>query len=115
MRVLLVWLAFILLFVATPVHADVAAAISAANTWTEPLNVRGPVKGSAGFNVSVWGTFIATVTLQRSFDGGTTWLEVNSWTAPVEARDEEPEGALYRIGVDAGDYTSGTVNVRLGQ
>ncbi|MEY3774316.1 MAG: hypothetical protein RLZZ129_1096, partial [Verrucomicrobiota bacterium] len=32
-----------------------------------------PKQGSA-FNVSVWGTFSATVQMQRSFDNGTTWL-----------------------------------------
>ena len=40
------------------------------------------------FNVSIWGTFVGTVALERSFDGCTTWLNctktdgtANSFTA----------------------------------
>ena len=29
------------------------------------------------FNCSIWGTFAGTVQVQRSFDGGATWLPRN--------------------------------------
>lgn len=73
------------------------------------------------FNVSIWGTFVATVALERSFDGGVTWVNcskadgtANSFTAPVSLVCLEPEpGVLYRLNCTA--FTSGTVNWRLSQ
>lgn len=95
----------------------VTKTITAANSFSDPLDVQGGhenVRGG-GFNVSVSGTFVATVTLQRSFDGGTTWLDVATYTSPAEAVGFEPEGCLYRIGVKTGDFVSGSINVRVGQ
>lgn len=86
-------------------------AITAANTYSDALDV-GPL--GPYFNVSVWGTFSATITLQRSFDEGVTWLDVTSYTAPKEDVIHEPERALYRLGIKTGNFTSGTANVRLG-
>lgn len=64
------------------------------------------------FNVSVSGTFAAIVDLQRSFDGGVTWVDVDSYTAPVEREGCEPEtGVKYRF--DVPSYTSGTVVLRI--
>lgn len=85
-----------------------SAEISAQNTFTDPV----PMNGY--FNVSISGTFVATVVVQRSVDG-VTWLDVNSFTAPFEGVIFEPEGLRYRVGVQTGAYTSGTVNVRLGK
>jgi hypothetical protein len=73
------------------------------------------------FNVSVWGTFVATVTIERSFDAGTTWLNcskgdgtANSFTAGFTITCQEPEaGVHYRVRTTA--YTSGTVNWRFSQ
>jgi len=72
------------------------------------------------FNVSLWGTFTATVQVERSFDGGVTFLAVSkdtgggaaSYTAPCSVICDEPEkGVLYRLSCTA--YTSGTVNYRI--
>lgn len=73
------------------------------------------------FNLSLWGTFVASVQLERSFDGGTTWLpltangtQIYKFTAPCsEGGDETEAGVLYRLNCTA--YTSGTVNYRLSQ
>ena len=73
------------------------------------------------FNVSVWGTFAATLQLQRSFDGGTTWLPVSAdaagdalqWAVPFSGTWTEVEKQVgYRL---ACTYTSGTVNYRISQ
>lgn len=67
-------------------------------------------------------TFVATAQLERSFDGGNTWIVANiggqgslaQWSAgtPVSAAFGEPEmGVLYRINCIA--YTSGTINYRI--
>ncbi|MCP4640738.1 MAG: hypothetical protein GY851_09910 [bacterium] len=89
----------------------VIAAITAQNTFTGNVALHGM------FNVSVSGTFTATVTVQRSFDSGSTWLDMpTAYTSATQATLTEPErDVLYRIGVKAGGYTSGTANVRLSQ
>lgn len=71
------------------------------------------------FNYSISGTFVGTVVLEKSFDGGTTWLQAYdstgtaiSYTAPKNIILEEPEaGVLYRVRCSA--YTSGTISYRL--
>jgi hypothetical protein len=87
-----------------------------AATNSNALELRGK------FNISLFGTFVATVKLQRSFDGGTTWIDVSrdtsgslaSYTAPISFVAEEPEdGVQYRLNCTA--FTSGTVSYRLSQ
>lgn len=74
------------------------------------------------FNAAVWGTFVGTVTIDRSFDGGATWINLsrdtsgtnNGFSAPFTLVFEEPEaGILYRFNCTA--YTSGTINWRFSQ
>lgn len=65
------------------------------------------------FNISVYGSFSATVHVQRSFDQ-TTWLDVASYTTAGEHTGFEPEGAYYRVGVKVSNFGAGTVNVRIG-
>ena len=75
---------------------------------------------SRPFNLSLWGTFAATVQLERSFDGA-TWLPLTAlgtavyvFTAPCSETAEETEmGVVYRLNCTS--YTSGTVNYRLSQ
>lgn len=81
--------------------------ISAENTFSDVVTIEGY------FNISISGTFVATVTVQRSYDGS-TWHDVDSWTAPAEEVGFEPEYRAYRIGVKSSNYTSGTVEVRIG-
>lgn len=74
-----------------------------------------------GFNLSIWGTFVATITLQRSFDGGTTYIPVTysdgtqiNYSVPGSGSWQEAEsGVLYALNCTA--FTSGTVNWRLSQ
>ncbi|MBY0587101.1 hypothetical protein K2X85_07985 [bacterium] len=68
------------------------------------------------FNLSVSGTWAGTVTLQRSFDSGATWLDVYSTTANVETVVDNAEtGVLWRLGIKSGNFTSGTAVCRLSQ
>lgn len=86
-----------------------AASITAQNTFTTPVYILGD------FNFSLSGTWVATVFIQRSFDGS-TWLDVASYTANIEDTGHEPEtGVLYRAGVKTGGFTSGTVVARISQ
>lgn len=71
---------------------------------------------SGNFNLSLSGTWVAIVTVQRSFDGGVTWLDAATFTANGEYVGNEPEANVqYRVCVKTGEYTSGTVIGRLSQ
>lgn len=85
----------------------VTKSITAQNTFTDPVQLTGH------FNLSISGTFSATVTVQRSTDNS-TWRDVDSFTAATEEVGYEPEVMWYRAGVKTGGFTSGTVDVRLG-
>lgn len=74
------------------------------------------------FNLFVYGTYTASWQLEKSFDGGATWVIVTpSIGAPVSSTTanasiaiqiSEPErGMLYRVNCTA--YTSGTINWRM--
>lgn len=83
--------------------------ITAQNSFTDPVKLTG------FFNLSIIGTFVATVTVQRSFDDQATWADVDTFTSPTEDWGMEPEVCWYRVGVNTGQFTSGSVSVRLGQ
>ena len=63
------------------------------------------------FNLSLSGTFDATIAAERSFDAGVTWVEVEAFTGKVERRGYETEDLLYRL--NCTQYTSGTVLYRI--
>lgn len=101
--------------------ADDAADVVVSGTFTGTGESASLAFGPDGFggNVSLWGTFVGTVKVQRSFDGGTTWIDVTDsnglvyeYTGPASFRIDEPEkSVLYRLNCTA--YTSGTINYRL--
>jgi hypothetical protein len=66
------------------------------------------------FNLSITGTFNATVTVQRSFDKGSNWHDVDTFTSTAEEVGFEPETVKYRVGIKTGDYTSGSAVIRVG-
>ncbi len=75
---------------------------------------------SGRFNLHLAGTFVATVILERSFDGGLTAAPCTSlgtavsFTGPASEILEAPEtGVLYRLRCTA--FTSGPVQARLSQ
>ena len=78
-----------------------------------------PIQGHA--NVLIGGTFVATVQVQKSFDGGATWFVVSrdsagalaEYTSPgFNGTIIEPESQiLYRLECTA--FTSGTVVYRI--
>ncbi len=124
------------------------AALAAADTYTDPIRLTGvsgvenqggnssglvflsPGFGVVGgtiigastrtFTVQVVGTFVGTVTLQRSFTGPDTGFEdvtLQSYPAPVGpfVFIDEFDNAIvwYRLGFKAGDYTSGSATAIL--
>ena len=87
--------------------SSVTASVTAQDTWTDYLDVRGH------FGLSISGTWAGTVTVQRSFDGGSTWLDVDTFTANTETYGFDPIRCRYRVGIKTGEYTSGTAVVTL--
>jgi hypothetical protein len=89
-----------------------SANITAQNTFTTAVQLEGY------FNLSLRGpTFTATttVTVQRSIDNS-TWVDVDTFTAPTEEYGFEPELMWYRVGVKSGEFTAADdINVRLGR
>ena len=85
------------------------AAITAQNTFTSAIGI----KDHGTIRIS--GTFVATVSLQRSEDGGSNWYDTgDTWTAAGVFTFTDFTKRLYRAGVKTGDYTSGTVNIEIG-
>lgn len=82
--------------------------ITGENSFTDPIQISG------WFNVSISGTFVASVSVQRSIDKS-TWLDVDAWTEATEQVGMEPEVLWYRVGVKTGGFTSGSAVVRVGQ
>ena len=61
--------------------------------------------------LSIYGDWVGTVTVQRSFDNGATWRDVSGakYTENQELNIYDPSiTAMYRVGMKDGDYTSGT-------
>jgi len=86
----------------------ITKSISAEDTYSDSAEIRGD------FNFSLSGTWAATVYVQRAYDGGTTWRDVESFTSNGEFVGNEPEPDVqYRFGVKTGGYSSGTVVGRL--
>jgi hypothetical protein len=80
--------------------------ISAADSFTDAVHIIGD------FNLSISGTFVATVTVQRSTDG-TTWRDVDTFASPSEDVGYDPMKNFYRAGIKTGDYTSGSATILL--
>lgn len=84
---------------------EVSIDVSGANQYSDPIEAD---RGDS-LIVSVKGDYVATITVQRSFDLGVTWQTFSTFSYNqsfeiVEQRDD----FYYRIGVATGDYTSGT-------
>lgn len=87
--------------------------LSAAGAATDTFE-----SGGDGFNLTIWGTFVGTARLERSFAGGPfvplTYIDGGtlSWSAPMSTTMVEPEaGVIYRVVATA--LTSGALNWRM--
>ncbi len=88
--------------------AAVTRSITGENLFTDPVKLTG------FFNISLSGTWSATVTVQRSFDKGSTWFDVETFVSNTQEYGFEPEsGVYYRVGVKTGNFSSDTVVARL--
>ena len=78
------------------------------------------VTAATTYNLFFTGTFSAIAQLEKSFDGGNSFVPASldtagdpaSYSVPASVTGFEPEkGIYYRVNCTA--YTSGTINVRL--
>lgn len=94
----------------------VTASVTGADQYTNAILVEGTGSQRA-FSVILSGTWVATVTLQRSLSSDTgPWEDITTYTTngTVTYNDAlDNQIAWYRIGVKAGNYTSGTVVLEL--
>lgn len=94
----------------------VTAAVSAEDQFTNPIRVSG-VEAQRIFQVTLSGTWTATVTLQYSVAEPGSWVDVKTWAGNTtnENYDDGLDNQIiyYRIGIKAGNFTSGPANVQL--
>ena len=109
MRKLIYFVALLLVLSAPVQAANQSASITAQNTFTTAMTVLTEER----ISISVSGTFVGTVTLQRQMDA-TNWRDVETWTTEIERTYLSDEKQKVRIGIKTGDFTSGTAVVRLG-
>lgn len=87
------------------------ANITADDTWCTPLeaNKGDIINASVGGNSGTWAD---TVTLQRSSDGGVTYVDYARFNTNGTLKVTEVEdGIKYRIGMKQGDHSAGTAKV----
>ena len=122
MKKLLLLIAFFVFLLPVSVMAasvtkTIAGAPGASGTWTgEISSMFNNPGGQPGYiNISIYGvTWAGTVTLQRKFSGDAVWYDVDTWTANSQnSLTDTEKGVRYRLGIDNGDFTSGSVAVRL--
>ena len=98
---------------------SVEKSIIAQNTFTDWITPKSSLyedMETAHFlNLSIAGTWVGTVTLQRRFHVADTPRDVEAFTENAEESLFDHEaGVEYRLGIKTGNFTSGTCNVRLG-
>lgn len=83
--------------------------VSASDSWVSEQAYPNP--NAPSFLVTITGTWVGTVTIQKSFNGGNSWADVTSFTSNTSNTSVTNDpGAAYRIGFKAGQYTSGTAS-----
>lgn len=92
--------------------------IGAQDTFVATL----PLAAGQGYDISVTGTFTATVSIQRRLEGDDAWGTVQTVSGSGSAISTQLSGIAeakqeLRVGVLTGDYTSGTAlcSVRTGR
>lgn len=97
---------------------EVEIAAAGEGQWSDSIRVTGVGVTARTFTIDRSGTWTATVSVQRSIGDESSWLTVLTYTSNgTISIDDSPtfdnQIAYYRIGIDAGDYTSGTANLSL--
>jgi len=96
-------------------NVNAVAVVTAQNTFTVGVKLS-PAPLEFGVWINYAAGAIATVTLQRSSDEGVTWEDIETFTATAQrnARSDSPK-TLYRLGVKTGEFTMGTITLKITQ
>lgn len=103
------------LFRIDSVGQTVTDSFSADNVFSDPIRVTG-LDLERVFSIYITGTFVGTLTLQRSVAEVGSWVDVFNRTAgTAENYDDTLDNQIiyYRIGIKTGNYTSGTADITL--
>ena len=93
---------------------SVSSAPGVNGSWTTAMVPAVQQYSDGNLNLSISGTWVGTVTIQRKFQDEDDYFDVDTFTANVETFITEFEhGVAYRLGMKNLEYTSGTVNLRL--
>jgi len=97
-------------------NAVVTGTLTTTNT-TAATGISGTFLPYGAFNISTWGTFSGNANLERTFDGGTTWIPVfvagtiaNLGTVETTSMTEVERGVGWRL--NCGTLASGTIHYR---
>ena len=105
------------LFELTHTGQNGSGSLSAADTYSTTIRVTGVDAGRV-FGINISGTWVGTLTLQRSFDSETSgFTDVKTWTGnTTETYDDTLDNSVvwYRLGFKPAAYTSGTAVILLG-
>jgi len=105
------------LFRITSIGQTVEASFTAENQFSDDIRVTG-VGATRGFNITITGTWSATITLQRSIGETGSWVDVPGWSFIANYNNTYTDGldnqiVFYRIGVKTGNFTSGQADVSM--
>ena len=92
----------------------VSQSVSGENQWSGDIRISGAGVTQRRFVITRSGTWAGTVTLQRSVGEPGAWVEIATYTnnGTINFDDGLDDQIIYyRIGIDAGDYTSGTASL----
>lgn len=93
------------------------ASLTAENTFTDPIRISG-ADSSRDWTRSITGTWVGTLTLQRSFESATTGFQDTTTTYTTNSSGTTNEDfdntiSWLRIGFKTGDFTSGTAVIEM--
>lgn len=90
--------------------------LTGANQFGSSVRVSG-VGNTRKLTIDITGTWVASITLQRSLGEEGLWTDVHTYTtnqtATIYDDGLDNEIAFYRLGIKTGNYTSGTATVEL--
>lgn len=101
---------------------NVLQSLGQEDTFTDAIRVTGIDAGGGvsdrDFSITITGTWVGTITLQRSYDDPETgFVDVSTFTGNVATTyGDNQNNAIYyyRLGFKAGGYTSGSATISIG-
>ena len=99
------------IFKVTSFGQKVQTSINGAGQFTPSIRIVGTGNPERSFTRTISGTWVGTVTLQRSNDNEVTWTDDSTFTANADTSLNDAlanEIIYYRLGISPGNYTSGT-------